>query len=58
LANSPQWQQLARSSFLNLESIPQAYTMTENEVKLMHHIFSWHLNGILTFPIIAGRKKD
>jgi hypothetical protein len=58
LANSFQWQQLAKSSFLNIEPIAQAYTMTENEVKLMHHIFSWHLNGTLTFPIIAGRKKD
>jgi hypothetical protein len=58
LVNSPQWQQLVRSSFSNIEPIAQAYTMTENEVKLMHHIFSWHLNGILTFPIIAGCKKD
>ncbi len=58
LANSSQWQKLAQSSFSNTEPIPQAYTMTENEVKLMHHIFSWHLNGTLTFPIIGGRKKD
>lgn len=56
-ANSSQWQQLAKSSFSNIEPIAQAYTMTENEVKLMHHLFSWHLNGTLTFPIIGGRKK-
>ncbi len=58
LANSPQWQQLVRSSFSNIEPIAQAYTMTENEVKLMHHIFSWHLNGTLTFPIIGGCKRN
>lgn len=44
-------------SFANIQPIAQAYSMTENEVKLMHHIFSWHLNGTLTFPIIGGRKK-
>ncbi|CAF0971036.1 unnamed protein product [Adineta ricciae] len=54
LANSTQWQRIARSSFANLEPIAQAYTMTENEVKLMHHIFSWHLDGTLKFPIIGG----
>ncbi|CAF0939773.1 unnamed protein product [Rotaria sordida] len=54
LANSSQWEQLAQSSFSIIEPIAQTYTMTENEVKLMHHIFSWHLNGTLTFPIIGG----
>ncbi len=58
LANSLQWQQLGKSSFSNIEPIGQAYTMTENEVKLMHYIFSWHLNGTLTFPIIGGRKRN
>ena len=58
LANSSQWQQLAKSSFSNIEPIAQAYAMTENECKLIHHIFSWHLNGTLTFPIIGGRKKN
>ncbi|CAF4368664.1 unnamed protein product, partial [Adineta steineri] len=32
----------------------KAYTMTENEVKLMHQIFSWHMNETLKFPIIGG----
>ncbi len=57
LTNSTQWKQLAESSFSNLEPIAQAYTMTDNEVKLMHHIFAWHLNGTFKFPIIAGRKS-
>jgi hypothetical protein len=56
--NSSQWQQLAQLSFSNVEPISQAYAMTENEVKLIHDIFSWHLNGTLTFPIIGGRKGD
>lgn len=58
LSNSSQWQQLAKSSFSIIEPIPQAYTMTDNEVKLMHHLFSWHLNKTLTFPIIGGCKKE
>ncbi|CAF2554196.1 unnamed protein product [Rotaria sp. Silwood2] len=54
LTNSSHWQQLAQSSFSTIEPIAQTYAMTENEVKLMNHIFSWHLNGISTFPIISG----
>ena len=57
LANSSLWQRLAKMSFANIQPIAQAYSLTENEVILMHHIFSWHLNGTLTFPIIGGRKK-
>ncbi|CAF1239947.1 unnamed protein product [Rotaria sp. Silwood1] len=53
LANSSKWQHLAQSSFSTIEPIAQTYTMTENEIKLMHHIFSWHMNGTLTFPIIG-----
>ena len=57
LANSSQWQQFVQASFFNIEPITRAYTMTQNEVKLMRHIFSWHLNGTLNFPIIGGRER-
>ncbi|CAF0712441.1 unnamed protein product [Adineta steineri] len=54
LANSTQWRQLTQLLFSNVEPITKAYTMTENEVKLMHQIFSWHMNETLKFPIIGG----
>lgn len=58
LANSPHWQKLAKSAFPSVEPIARAYPMTDEEVKLMHNIFSWHFNGTLTFPIIAGCKRQ
>lgn len=58
LANSPHWQKLAKSAFPNVEPIARAYPMTDEEVKLMHNIFTWHFNGTLTFPIIAGCKRQ
>ncbi|CAF2247572.1 unnamed protein product [Rotaria magnacalcarata] len=53
LANSSQWQRLAKSSFPSIEPIGRTYKMMEHEVKLMHKIFSWHLNGTLSFSIIG-----
>jgi hypothetical protein len=55
-ANSNRWRELAQYAFEQIEPIARAYSVTENEVKLMHHIFSWHFNGTFKFPIIAGRR--
>lgn len=55
-SNSSRWQNLSSKSFSQIEPIRRAFPLKDDEMKLMHRIFSWHFNGTLKFPIIAGRK--
>lgn len=56
LSNSMRWLKLAKSSFIGSKPIPRTYRMTQNDVKLMKNIFSWHCNETLKISIVAGRE--